>query len=140
VAAALPNVPDAGAAPVAEAPHAYGIANTRARIIIRAVGDSWVQVRDENSVPIFTRQLHAGDSYRVPDRPGLSLRTGKGTALAITVDGRAVPAIGGGVHSNVLLDTERLLAGTAVVPASRPSPAPPVTSGVAPETTPATTE
>ena len=97
-------------------PHAYGLANGETRILVRAVSDSWIQVRDRDHIPIFTRQLHAGDVYHVPDRPGLSMRTGHGAALEILVDGHAVPPIGGAVRPNVFLDPNRLLAGNAVGP------------------------
>ncbi|HYM03140.1 MAG TPA: RodZ domain-containing protein [Stellaceae bacterium] len=110
-----PSVPEAGAAPGPNEPHVYGLANGETRIVIRAVSDSWVQVRDRDHVPLFTRQLHTGDSYHVPDRPGLTMRTGKGAGLAITVDGRQTPPIGGAVRPNVMLEPDRLLAGTAVV-------------------------
>jgi cytoskeleton protein RodZ len=113
--AALPSIPPGGGAtPAPDQPHVYGLANGETRILIRAVSDSWIQVRDRDHVPIFTRQLHAGDVYRVPDRPGLSMRTGHGAGLEILVDGRAVPAIGGAVRANVVLDPNRLLAGNAV--------------------------
>ena len=115
--AALPSVPlGGGATPVPDQPHVYGFANGETRILIRATSDSWIQVRDRDHVPIFTRQLHPGDVYRVPDRPGLSMRTGHGAALEILVDGQAVPPIGGAVRPNVVLDANRLLAGSAVAP------------------------
>ena len=115
--AALPSIPPGGGAtPVPDQPHVYGLANGETRILVRAVSDSWIQVRDRDHVPIFTRQLHAGDAYHVPDRPGLSMRTGHGAALEILVDGQAAPAIGGAVRPNVVLDPNRLLAGTAVAP------------------------
>jgi len=123
-AAALPSVPEAAAtAPLAEKPRIYGVANGRTRILLRAVSDSWIQVRDANNVAIFSRQLHAGDSYRVPDQAGLTMHTGVPAALTATVDGRAVPTFRGGIRANILLEPDRLVAGTAVVPAP-PSAAP----------------
>jgi cytoskeleton protein RodZ len=110
--AALP--PTAGATPVPDQPHVYGLANGDTRIVIHAVSDSWIQVRDKDHKPIFTRQLHTGDSYHVPDEAGLTMKTGKGAGLAITVDGRPTPPLGGAVRNNVLLDPDRLLAGTAL--------------------------
>ncbi len=113
--AALPSIPPGGGAtPVPDQPHVYGLANGETRILIRALSDSWIQVRDRDHVPIFTRQLHTGDLYHVPDRPGLSMRTGHGAGLEILVDGRAVPPIGGAVRANVVLDPNRLVAGNAV--------------------------
>ena len=110
--AALPAT--AGATPVPDQPHVYGLANGDTRIVIHAVSDSWIQVRDKDHKPIFTRQLHTGDSYHVPDDEGLVMKTGKGAGLAITVDGKPTPPLGGAVRNNVLLDPDRLLAGTAL--------------------------
>ncbi len=112
-AAALPNVP-AGPPPAADQARVYGLANGETRILIRAISDSWIQVRDKDHKPIFTRELHAGDTYHVPNEPGVTMKTGKGAGLVITVDGRQTPPIGGAVRPNVYLDPERLLAGTAV--------------------------
>ena len=138
-AVALPSVPEAAATPPpAEKPRIYGVANGRTRILLRAVSDSWIQVRDANNVAIFSRQLHAGDSYRVPDQAGLTMHTGVPTALTATVDGRAVPTFRGGIRANILLEPDRLVAGTAVVPAS-PSVAP-ASRAPAPAAAPTPTE
>jgi cytoskeleton protein RodZ len=75
---------------------------------------SWVQIHDADQSPILTRTLHAGDQVRVPDKPGLTLRTGNGSALAITVDGAQAPSLGGTIRRNVALDPDRLRAGTAL--------------------------
>jgi cytoskeleton protein RodZ len=94
----------------------FGKANTNARIVIRANADSWVQVRDNDGELILTRMLRAGDSYRVPNKSGLTLLTGNAGALEIYVDGRLAPALGpgGAIRRDVSLDADRLLAGTAV--------------------------
>lgn len=88
------------------------------RIVVRAKANSWIQIRDdiENRL-VVTRLLRPGDSYRVPDRPGLKLLTGNAGALEVLVDGKVVPAIGGkgAVRRSVVLDVNRLLQGTAVV-------------------------
>jgi cytoskeleton protein RodZ len=120
---APPPPPPAGstaAAPAApspaggETPRVYGVVNAPSRIVIRALSDSWVQVRDSDQSLLLTRLLHAGDSYRAPDKPGLTMRTGNGAGLEITVDGRPAPGLGGGLRRNVILDADRLLAGKAV--------------------------
>lgn len=87
------------------------------QIVIRAVIDSWIQVRDmEANQLVMTKLLRSGDTYEVPARRGLSLLTGNAGALEIEVDGKLVPSIGpvGTVRRNVTLDAEKLSAGTAI--------------------------
>jgi cytoskeleton protein RodZ len=137
-AAAPPSAPEAPAAPpspVVEKPRIYGVANGRTRILLRAVSDSWVQVRDANNVSVFARDLRPGDSYRVPDRPGLVLHTGVPNAIAVTVDGKAAPNFRGGVKVNILLEPDRLIAGTATESGS-PTPAASATPTPAAPSTP----
>lgn len=92
----------------------FGAENRDARVILRARADSWVQVRDENGL-LLTRLLRRGDSYRVPNRDGLTLMTGNAGGLLIEVDGRLLPPLGrmGEVRRGIPLDVERLQAGEA---------------------------
>ncbi len=112
---AIPDVPRQAATPVPDA-RVYGVGNITSRITVRAKSDSWIQVREANNTLLITRILRAGDSYRVPNLQGLQLMTGNAGALDILVDGKPVAPIGlfGVVRRRVLLDPERLLAGTAV--------------------------
>ena len=113
--AVLPPLPDM---PAAE-PHrarTYGADNAESRILLRARVNSWIQVRDEvNNRLLVTRLLRVGDSFRVPDRPGLKLLTGNAGGLDILVDGEVVPPIGplGAVRRDVALDTASLRQGAA---------------------------
>lgn len=83
------------------------------RVVIRAIADSWLQVGDGRGPALFAQVLRAGDSYHVPDRPGLRFDTGNAGGLEITVDGRPVPPIGpsGSVRRNIPLDADKLVAG-----------------------------
>lgn len=103
---------DGGAA---DGPRVYGEGNTGSRITLRAGGESWIQVRASDDTLLMTRTLRRGDSYRVPNQSGLKLMTGNAGALDILVDGEAAPAIGamGAVKRNVMLEPDRLKAGTA---------------------------
>lgn len=65
----------------------YGSQNANSRVQIRATQDSWVQVRDGTGEILFTRVLRPGDLYRVPDRPGVKLRTGNAGGLIPVTDG-----------------------------------------------------
>jgi cytoskeleton protein RodZ len=116
---ALPAAPSpvlVGLAPIpqSEAPHAYGIVNGTARIIIRATADSWIQIRGTDQSLLFTRVLKAGESYRVPDQPGVSMRTGNAGGLEISVDGKPAPSIGpNGAIRDVRLEPQALISGPA---------------------------
>lgn len=86
------------------------------QVDIRALADCWIQVRSgEDQSIVISRVLKAGETYHVP-RAGLFLRTGNAGALALVVDGKPAPAIGGigAQRRNVTLDPQALLAGTAV--------------------------
>jgi cytoskeletal protein RodZ len=111
----LPTIPEPpGVVPALDTPRVYGVTNGPVRIIIKATADSWVQVRDADQAVISMRVLKQGETYRVPDRPGLILRTGNAGGLEITVDGRPVGPVGPiGKTRNLALDPERLLAGGA---------------------------
>ena len=133
-AAAAPAVDEleqAAAAPAADEPEraaqqaaaatsggrVFGADNEDSRIEVRAIMNSWIQVRDDvDNRFLVTRMLRAGDSYRVPDRRGLKLLTGNAGALEILVDGEVVPSIGpvGKVLRAVALDSDRLRRGSAV--------------------------
>lgn len=121
---ALDGAPDAApsrraeapAAAGADSPRVYGEGTPGSRVTLQARGDSWVQVRAADDTLLMTRLLRMGDSYRVPNQPGLKLMTGDAGALEVLVDGQPVPPLGaaGAVKRNVSLDAERLKAGTAV--------------------------
>jgi cytoskeleton protein RodZ len=93
-----------------------GAADASTRIVIRAIADSWVQIRDASQSILLGRVLKAGESYDVPDRPGLSMRTGNAGGLNIMVDGNPAPPIGrmGAVRRNVALEPQTLMVGTPV--------------------------
>jgi cytoskeleton protein RodZ len=85
-------------------------------VVIRAAAPCWVEIRDPKRVVLLARVLKAGETYRLPDPPGFSMRVGNAGGLEITVDGHPVPPIGptGVVRRNVALDPQALLAGSAV--------------------------
>jgi cytoskeleton protein RodZ len=105
------------------------------RVVIRAKGESWVQIRDNAANRVMTdRVLRAGDTIEIPNRPGIVLTTGKAENLDILLDGDQVEALGGpGVRRNIALEPDRLRAPPAQAPTPaaaappRPAPAPPAT-------------
>ena len=114
---ALPAVPAVTAE--REGGRAYGQANIDARIVLTATADSWVQVRDDQQNVLLTRMLQPGDSYRVPNRGGLTLLTGNAGGLRVEVDGVEVARLGpiGAVRRDIRLDPDALK-----LPANRPTP------------------
>jgi cytoskeleton protein RodZ len=96
-------------------PRVYGESTESTRIVLRALQDSWVQIRDRQDALLLTRVLRAGDTYFVPARDGLTLLTGNAGGIEIRVDGVPVPPIGpvGTVRRQIALDPARLLSGTA---------------------------
>jgi hypothetical protein len=94
------------------------------RIVIRAVpgnpyglfpatSGTWIRVIDPDQSVRFDDTLKPGDSYRVPDIPGLRLQTGKPEILDVTVDGRParLPPAGYAGRVDVVLDPQSLLTG-----------------------------
>ena len=113
----LPSASDAAAAtdatlPAARTPRRFGADGSDARVVLRALSDSWVQVLDGRNELLLTRILKPGDSYHVPDRGDLRLTTGNLGGLEFFVDGTSLGAFGeqGEVRRNLPLDAERLLA------------------------------
>ena len=92
---------------------AYGAADGSTRIVLQATTDSWIQVRDSDHSVLFTGVLKPGESYRVPDRAGLSMRAGNAGGLDVMVDGKPTPSLGPiGAVRNVALDPQLLTAGS----------------------------
>lgn len=91
-----------------------GQEHTDSRIQMKAANDDcWVQVREMDGQLLLSRLLRRGDSYIVPNRPGLTLMVGNAGALDILVDGKKAPALGnnGQVRRDIKLDPDKLLGG-----------------------------
>jgi cytoskeleton protein RodZ len=93
---------------------------TPSQIVIRATADAWIEVStaDVDADPLFSGVLKIGETYEVPNQPGLSLMTGNAGGLEILVDGDLAPTLGGmgQVRRDVSLDPERLQQGRAASP------------------------
>jgi cytoskeleton protein RodZ len=110
-----PDLSSAGPeAPIHE-PRVYGGENLGSRIVIRATGDSWVQIQGPENELLLTRILHEGESYRVPDQPGILLMTGNAGALEVWLDDERLAPLGplGLVLRDLALEPDALRA-TAV--------------------------
>ena len=92
-------------------PAAFGTEAGASRIVIRATSPSWVEITAADGTVLLNRLLRTGDTFRVPDQPGIKLVTGSAGGLEFTVDGKLAPRIGevGDVRRDVLLEPEALL-------------------------------
>jgi len=94
-------------------PRVYGEGNEGVRIVLHALQDSWVQVRDNRDALLLTRVLRSGDVYHVPDQIGLTLLTGNAGGIQLEVDGVRLAPLGpiGAVRRQIALDPSILLNG-----------------------------
>ena len=101
-----PVKPAEAAKPAAEA--------SESRVLLTAAGDDcWIQVREMDGQLLMSKLLRKGDSYAVPNRPGLSLMVGNAGALDVVVDGKKAPSLGnaGQVRRDIRLDPDKLVGG-----------------------------
>jgi cytoskeleton protein RodZ len=98
-------MPPAATAPAATAPAPAAAAPDATGQTIAATGDTWVEVRDPSGNILFSRVLHAGESWPVPDIAGLTMTAGNAGATAITDNGKTGAPLGGAgtvVHNYAL--------------------------------------
>ena len=107
-----PALPQASAVEVSAPPDSAGNGEAArlARIVVRAVADSFILVRDEDGNELYSRMMQAGDTYEVPTGENLLLDTGNAGGLRLVIDGQEAPLLGsaGDVLRGVSLD-RRLL-------------------------------
>jgi cytoskeleton protein RodZ len=90
----------------------HGKDNKNARLVFQAKERVWIRVEDRDGNILFARTLNAGDSYRVPDRPGIVLVARNAGALEYRVDGRLKGRLGspGEIVIGLPLDLAKLAA------------------------------
>lgn len=72
----------------------YGLANAGSHVLLRAHKAVYVTVKGEDDTVYISRMLQPGDTYRVPDHPGLILSAADGSAVELVLDGTSVGSIG----------------------------------------------
>ena len=77
----------AAVAPAAAAPPPAGAA-------VMAKQNSWIQLRDSKGAVVVAKLLRAGESYNVPNTPGLMMTTGNAGGTVITVNGQPSAPLG----------------------------------------------
>jgi cytoskeleton protein RodZ len=85
---------------------------------IVATADTWVEVTDSTGNILFSKVLHAGDSWPVPDEPGLTMTAGNAGGTEISTAGKAGAPLGA---------TGTVLHAYALTPAAPKPAAPPKT-------------
>lgn len=109
-----PAVAPASSAPLPSATAGEATAgDVPSRIVLKANSDTWVEVRSSSPrATLLSRLMRAGETFAVPDRPGLTLMTGNAGGLEVVVDGEGLPPLGrpGAVRRAVPLDAEQLKA------------------------------
>jgi len=87
--AAVPAV-----APISGNGEVFGAQNRGARVLLRARGDTRITVRGVDGTLYLNRDLKAGDTYQVPNTPGLSMATSDAGAVEVVLDGLAMGRAG----------------------------------------------
>lgn len=105
----LATVPVPDAKPVAVPPSVPAAADG-GRMVIRAKSESWVQVREKAGPVVFNRTMRAGETWPVPNKPGLLLTVGNAGGTELLVDGVASAALGGDgvVRRDLPLDLDQV--------------------------------
>lgn len=128
VPAAVPGTVPPAATPATPAPGAG--------MVISATQDAWIEVHDPAGNILFSKVLHPGESWPVPQESGLTLTTGNAGGTVITNNGVAGAPLG--APSAVLHNYQLTPPAAGTTPASSPaaapaaSTAPPVAPGAAP--------
>ena len=88
----------------------YGALNRNPRVILRARADTRVTVRGPDNQFLLNRDLKTGDSYLVPDMPGITMATSDAGAVEMDLDGIALGRAGAPqqVLGRVSLDPQSL--------------------------------
>jgi len=67
----------------------FGLQNANPRVVLLAHRATLVNVVGPDGTVYINRILEPGDSYRVPNAPGLKLKAGEGDAVELLLDGAA---------------------------------------------------
>ena len=88
--------------------------NLDARVVVKAVAeDCWMQVREMDGKLLISKLLRRGETFRIPNRSGLTLTVGNAGAVEIEVDGHKAGSLGqvGQVRRDINLDPAKLQVG-----------------------------
>jgi cytoskeleton protein RodZ len=78
----------------AAAGQVFGAQNKNARVVLHASADTHIIVRGQDGMVYINRTLKAGETYRVPNVPGLSLTSTNAGAVQFELDGQMMGRAG----------------------------------------------
>ena len=89
----------------------YGELNRNPRVILKAKADTRMTVRGQDGSLYLNRELKAGDTYLVPNLPGLYLATSDAGAIEVDLDGQKLGQVGQNqeILGRVSLDPQSLV-------------------------------
>lgn len=119
-AAPQPGTPAATSAP-ATSTGATAATTPGDGMTITATQDAWVQVTDPSGNILFSKVLHAGDSWPVPQIAGLKMTTGNAGGTVISANGTQGQPLG--APGVVLHGYQLTPPASGAAPASTPAPA-----------------
>ena len=77
---------------------AYGQQNANARVVLRAHQTTRILVQGEGGIVYINRALNPGDTFRVPNRTGVTLTTTNAGAVEVELDGQSMGYAGKGAQ------------------------------------------
>ena len=89
------------------------------QIVLKALENVWLEIRDSTKKTIFSRVLAVGEEYWIPvGQNDLTMTLGNAGGLQISIDGQALPLLGktGQVIRKVSLDVEKLKQSLKITP------------------------
>ena len=68
--------------------------NPNTELVLKAIGNSWVEIEDLNGNILMTRLMRPGETYIVPNIKGLTFNTGNAGALSLSRGDILLPSLG----------------------------------------------
>ena len=68
--------------------------NPNTELVLKAFGNSWVEIEDLNGNILMTRLMRPGETYIVPNIKGLTFNTGNAGALSLSRGDILLPSLG----------------------------------------------
>jgi cytoskeleton protein RodZ len=101
-------------------------APANSRLVVRAEKESWVVITDAKSNTVLDRVMKPGDTFAVPDQPGLKLTTGNSGGIILVLDGKDLPKLSrnSSILHDISLDADKLGKAQKPVKAAKSKPEP----------------